>query len=110
MAKRNAIVEALRIARKRYADGGTPEQIDPITGLPIVKKPVDAGVDPNLIGGGGSSGPAFGGTTPSVAAPSGTAMSSTSTSPVGAPSSTPTSLTATENASALSPAMAAALA
>ena len=42
-----------------FADGGTPTDIDPITGKPIVKKP-EAG-DTSSTGGGGGTGPSVGG-------------------------------------------------
>ena len=45
--------------RYHFADGGTPTDIDPITGKPIVKKP-EAG-DTSSTGGGGGTGPSVGG-------------------------------------------------
>ena len=53
MAKRNAIVEALRIAKKvgrrGYADGGTPTDIDPITGQPNIKPETATGNSLNSV-------------------------------------------------------------
>ena len=97
--------------RYHFADGGTPTDIDPITGKPIVKKP-EAG-DTSSTGGGGGTGPSVGGATPAPTPSSeGVAVSTTPTS--AAPSSSPTpspgiSISAPDQAS-LSPEMAAMLA